>query len=51
VVVVLEGVVVLEEGLKELGDAVFYGTFLEDAVDDEFGDELHVAQNVFLLLL
>lgn len=46
----LEGVVVLEEGLKELGDAVLDGAFLEDAVDDEFGDELHVAQNVFLLL-
>jgi hypothetical protein len=50
VFVVDEGVEVVEERLEELGDAVLDDALLEHLADDQFGEELHVAQDALLEL-
>ena len=42
-IIVLEGVEVLEEGFKELSNAIFDSFFLEDFVKNKFSNEFDVA--------
>lgn len=50
-IVMSEGIVVPQERLKELSYAVLDGPLLEDLVEDEFGNELDVAEDDLLLVL